>query len=149
MNPRKSTNLDSPPPTADAPAVSEDYFESNKTAGALARDSEREIVSRGDQPLDLRTVPSERWDACLHQELALPPRLLDGFDPGPIPNDLVPALEEAVEKFHGITPPYYAAMSVTLQRTGRAWKYVPEAAPLLTGFTFGREDGDASFRKDT
>ena len=116
-----------------------DHFESNKTAAALARESERELAANPILPVDLRTIPREQWDSCLDHELVLPPRLLDGFDPGPLPRESVGALEEAVEKFHGITAPYYARISFDLVETGRAWKYVAEAAPYLTGFTLEKE----------
>jgi hypothetical protein len=51
----------------------------------------------------------------------------------------VHALEEAVEQFHGITSPWHVTTTGRLQRIGRGWQFIPEAALFLTGFLLGKD----------
>ncbi|MEA3210964.1 MAG: hypothetical protein QOE70_4021 [Chthoniobacter sp.] len=120
---------------------------SNRTIAAHARDSERFVIAKRVTPIDLRSLPRDRWDEFIDFHLTLPPRLLDGFDPGPLPADSIEALEDAVARFHGITEPYFVAIDTQLEKTGRAWRYEPDAAAFLTGFRLDR-DGDSSLHKD-
>lgn len=125
----------------------QDMFESNRSASAMLRDGEAESARRASPLLDLRTIPREQWDKHLNSELVLPPGiarflagdLTDTPPAFPLTTQQVHAMEEAVERFHGIAAPYYAAMSIRLQQTGRAWAYVPEIAPFVSGFCFGKE----------
>jgi hypothetical protein len=113
----------------------------NKTNAALLRESELEIVQRAEPPVDLRTVPPEQWDNYLQHDVVIPPEL-HGFLPdgdfGLLEEYEINAVEEATENFHGVKPPYYIYMSLTLQQTGRPWAYVPEAGQYLTGLTLGK-----------
>lgn len=126
----------------------QDILESNRTVSALARDAEREAVRRAIPPVDLRTVPRDQWEPLLGRDLALPDavarflagELTDVPITVPLPREQIHAMEEAVEKFHGITAPYHAAMSLAVQRTGRAWRHEPELARTATGFLLGRDD---------
>jgi hypothetical protein len=73
---------------------------SNKSFAAHARDAERSLVEKPPgMPLDLRTLPVAQWDEYLHFYLRLPPRLLDGFDPGPIPAETVADMDGAPTPF--------------------------------------------------
>lgn len=130
-----------------AQKAASDMFESNRSGDALLRESEADMAKRAIPLLDLRTVPREKWDAFLSRQLAVPPaiasflacELTDG-PPFPLTTEQVHAAEEAVEKFHGITEPYYAAMIPHLGHTGKAWCYVPELAPYVSGFSFGKDE---------
>jgi hypothetical protein len=132
-----------------------DMFESNKNAAALLRDSEADLARRRIPLLDLRTVPREQWDSHLSRELLMPPgvarylagELTDTPPAFPLTTEQVHAMEEAVEQFHGITEPYYAAMNLGLSHSGRAWSYVPEAAPYLSGFHFDKEEDLKDFTR--
>ena len=122
-----------------------DYFESNKTAAALLRDSETAYVHNdGPPPVDLRALPRENWGTVLQRHVTLPEGVrafLDGHDGSPLASSVVHALEETVESYHGVTAPWCILSSPAIQSSGRAWRYVPEAAPYLTGFVLMKEDG--------
>ena len=129
-------------PDADNPLLS------NRSFASHARDLERELAAHPVPPVDLRTISRAEWGRWVNFHLTLPPRLLDGFDPGPIPRDSVAPLEDAVARFHGVTEPYNVQMCPVLESTGRAWKHVPEAGASLTGFFLdGPETFPASLRK--
>lgn len=118
---------------------SSDYFENNRTTAALTRDAETEIVSHGPRPVNLRTIPRERWDEYLSFHLTVPPAVLTTLDGEPIPPGQLDAYEDAVAHWHGITAPYYVSTSFALRSLGRPWRYVPEAAEFLTGFTLCKD----------
>ncbi|MEA3212445.1 MAG: hypothetical protein QOE70_5502 [Chthoniobacter sp.] len=119
---------------------SSDYFETNKSGAALARESEEEIVREGGPgPVDLREIPRERWDEFIHYQVTLPPSVAAMLDGEPIPGDQVDAFELAVEAFHSVASPYYIAMCPILQTRGRPWAYVPAVAPYVTGFRLLKE----------
>lgn len=118
-----------------------DLLETNKTAGALLRDAELELVKRKEPPVDLRTIPLEQWDNYIGRDVVLPAIIkewLDARPPAAIDETFVQQAEEFTEQHHDVKTPYYLTMSLTLQQTGRAWAYVPEAAPYLTGLTLQR-----------
>jgi hypothetical protein len=122
----------------------------NKSAAALLRDSELDIARRKQPPVDLRTVPLEQWDNYLEHDVVMPSELRHFLDLREYENihatkefvsldeKAVHGFEEWTEKFHGVKPPYHIYMSITLQQTGRPWKYVPEAGAYLTGFILGK-----------
>ncbi|MEA3207849.1 MAG: hypothetical protein QOE70_906 [Chthoniobacter sp.] len=115
-------------------------LESNKTAAAQLRDGEIErLRAGGPAPIDLRSVPSEQWEQLLLHHVTVPPEIGASIDAQPIPPELVPSYEEAMERYHGVTPPYFLTMTPTLRRIGRAWAFVPELAPLVSGFILERE----------
>jgi len=112
----------------------------NKTAGALLRDSELDVVATGLRPVDLRTI--EQWDNYIGRDVTLPPIIKDWLaqrPPVPIDEIFVHQAEDFTTWFHGVKPPYYITMSITLQQTGRPWAYVPEAGQYLTGLTLGKQ----------
>jgi hypothetical protein len=121
----------------------DNYLLSNKTAAAELRDAERDLVAHaGPAPVNLRSVPRERWTEYEDWQLTLPDgvqKFLDGHDGTPLTRELVHSLEEAVENHHGITAPWHVSMTLALQ-AGRAWTYLPEAAPYLTGFVLGKDE---------
>lgn len=115
----------------------------NKNAGALLRDSELDVVKHAEPPIDLRTVPLEQWDNYIGRDVSLSPFIASCIKPGlhhgaHYKKKAVETLEEMVEHHHGVKPPYYIAMSITMQQTGRPWAYVPEAGQYLTGLTLGK-----------
>jgi hypothetical protein len=118
----------------------ENIFEDNRTVAAQLRDEELAIVAEKIRPIDLRTIPREQWDKYLDFQLTVPEHLLDAVEGGPLDADTLRALDEAVERFHGITAPYYVTTTASLQHQGRGWSYVPEAAEFLTGFVLDKED---------
>ena len=119
-------------------------LETNQTNAALLRDTEREIAQRAEPPVDLRSVPREQWDRFLDWDVTLPAivkvflerkeRLSESFTRAE-----VHAIEEATELHHAIEEPYHVTMSPTLQTTGRAWAYVWETEPYLTGLVLGKK----------
>jgi len=116
-------------------------FLSNRTSSAELHDCEVYLVAHPIPLLDLRTVPREEWDAYLDRHLLMPPAIASFFadsPPLPLPTEQADAIAQAVEDFHGITAPYYADMSTRLQTEGRAWGFVPEVAPYVSGFYFGK-----------
>jgi hypothetical protein len=114
----------------------------NKTAAAHLRDDELAIVADQIRPIDLRSIPRERWHEFVNFHLTLPEHLLDAIGGGPVDPKLVPALEEAVERFHGITAPYFVIATFAIQDFGRGWCFVPEAAEFMTGFLLDKEDDE-------
>jgi hypothetical protein len=112
----------------------------NKSAAAHLRDEELAFVAEKIRPIDLRAVPRERWDEYVNFHLALPDHLLDAIEGGPVDPELLPTLEQAVEKHHGITAPYHVTTTFTLRDFGRGWHFVPEAAEFMTGFLLDKED---------
>jgi hypothetical protein len=114
--------------------------DNNKTTAAHLRDDELAIVADKIRPIDLRSIPRERWDEFVNFHLTLPEHLLDAIGGGPVDPKLVPALEEAVERFHGITAPYFVIATFEIQQLGRSWRFVPEAAEFMTGFLLDKED---------
>jgi hypothetical protein len=114
---------------------------SNRSAAAMARDAELEIAKAKISPVDLRTMPLSVWDNYIDYDVVIPEELqhmLDGCST-PLDKEVVHAMEIAMERLHNVKPPYYIAMSLTLQQTGRPWRYVPDASLYLTGFTLGKE----------
>jgi hypothetical protein len=112
----------------------------NKTNAALLRDSEQEIVRAKIRPINLRKVPLEKWDRYLEHDVTLPRKLQNWFDEDaafefPLSKKQIHEIEEDIEKYHGVQPPYYIGMSLTLQLTGRPWAYVEGAGKCLTGLT--------------
>jgi hypothetical protein len=116
-------------------------LETNRTAAAELRESEAELVRRPIPLLDLRTVPRERWDSMLDRELVVPPTIASLLPDVeyPISGEQADAFADGIAMFYGIAPPYYVEMSIRFQQTGRAWAYVPEAAPYVSGFYFSKE----------
>jgi hypothetical protein len=122
-----------------------DVLLSNKSAAALLRDAELELIKRAEKPVDLRTVPLKQWDSCVDRDIIIPDDMQellipDELLPRPFNEKIIHALERGVEKFHHVKPPYHIRMSITLQQTGRPWAYVPEAGQYLTGFILGKDD---------
>src|SRR6266478_5701486 len=115
-------------------ALAAEFFETNKSAAAQVRDAEQETVDEGGpHPVDLRSIPREKWDEFVNYQLVIPPDVAKSIEgEAPYDRQTVAAIEQAVEKWHGITPPFFAVMDVGMQQLGRGWKYVPEAAPYLT-----------------
>ena len=130
----------------EAQKAASDSFETNRSTSALLRDSEANLAKRAVPLIDLRTVPREQWDRLLDRHLVVPPtiasllagELMDG--PPVLDVSRFHAIEEAVEKFYGITEPYYVTMDSNLITTGKAWTYVPEVAPYVSGFIFGKDE---------
>ncbi len=119
--------------------IAEDLL-TNKSAAALLRDSELDISRRKQPPVDLKTVPLEQWDNYLEHDVTLPEpiaHLLKSMPVAPNPT-IVHQIEQTVEEFHNVKPPYHIYMSITLQQTRRPWKYVPEAGAYLTGLILGK-----------
>lgn len=112
---------------------------SNKSFAAHARDSERS-AAQGPGPVDLRIIDCSAWDIFENQQLIIPEGVrsfLRGHDGTPLPPETVQSLEEAVEKFHGITPPWSVTMEIHTQQTGRAAMF-PEHGYEPTGFVLDR-----------
>lgn len=119
------------------------FLSSNLTGAALVREHEERLAVKKPSLVDLRIIPRERWPEYYGRDLSLPPdiqKYLDGREPVPMSKDEVHALEIAVERYHGITEPFYASVSPSLQADGRAWSYVPDAAPYISGFEFNNNE---------
>lgn len=116
----------------------------NKSAAALLRDSELNVVATGLRPVDLRTIPLEQWDNHIGRDVTLPAIIKDWLTQRPsVPIDecFVHQAEDFTASFyHGVKPPYYIWMSITLQQTGRPWAYVPEAGAFMTGMVLGKDE---------
>jgi hypothetical protein len=112
----------------------------NKKNSALLRDTELEIARRGEAPVPLHSIAKDHWDRYLDRDVTLPPNVAHYLHgrATPLSKEEVQSIEIATEKFHGVTKPYYVAMSLTLQKKGRAWGYIPEADEFLTGLTLGK-----------
>jgi hypothetical protein len=110
---------------------------SNRSPAALGRDAERDIVARGDKPIELRLIDPSAWDQFVDHDVTIPP-LTRAARPGGFTTEEIHALEQAVQEYHGIKPPYHISMSVIMQQTGRPWQWIPEAGEFLTGFTLGK-----------
>ena len=117
-----------------------DVIERDLTHGTYeaCRQVERKIVEVALAPVDLREIPREQWDHYIHRDVVLPPSV-PLVSSVPFTKAKVRAIEEEVERYHGITPPYFIHMSLTLQQTGRPWYFIPEAGKFLTGLTLGKE----------
>ena len=116
---------------------------SNLTAAALLKEHEERLAAEKHALVDLRSVPRERWPEFYGRDVTLPvdiKKYLSGRQPGPMTNDEVQALEIAVERFHSVTEPYYVSMTPHMQTDGRAWCYVPDAAPYMSGFRFNNTE---------
>lgn len=75
-----------------------------------------ENLSLEPRPVDLRTVPQEQWADYVGFELVLPPeveRWIDGATS--YSKEEIDAIEAALEKYHGLTPPFGAYLSVPLK----------------------------------
>jgi hypothetical protein len=124
----------------------------NKSAGALLRESELELVNRAEKPLNLKTLITSRLENYIGRDVTIPDEVAEYVKTwGPVKEgedrtQIIHALEETVEKFHGVKPPFYIYMSITLQQTGRPWAYVPEAGKLMTGFVLGKINPDGGLR---
>jgi hypothetical protein len=118
-----------------------DLFFSNKSTAALARDAEAECAKHGPAPVNLRAIQRGDWDNWLNCDVTLPPavqKYLAAHPKGqPLTSDEVQNLECVVEQWHGISPPFYVTMTLTLQTIGRPWQYVE--TQNLTGFTLGKD----------
>lgn len=121
---------------------------SNRSGDALLRDAEQGIADTHPAIVPLCDIPVSEWDRCVGHDVTLPPELEKFFSvrlrfyegrPEPLMEQEIHRMEEQVEKFHNVKPPYYIAMSLTLQRTGRPWLYVADAGLYLTGLTLGKE----------
>jgi hypothetical protein len=125
----------------EAQKAAQDMLESNRTLSAMVRDDEAELVRLPIPLLDLQTVPREQWDAMLDRDLMVPPAISSLLSDAtyPLSGEQADAFATGIETFYGITPPYYVHVSIRLQQTGRAWAFVPEAAPYLSGFSFNKE----------
>jgi hypothetical protein len=131
----------------EAAKTARDMFESNRSAAAMLRDSEAGIARRAVSLLDLRTVPREEWDRHLNRDLLVPEgitrylagELTDKPPAFPLTGEETDGMGATVERFHGITAPYFVNVSLSIQHDGRAWAYVPEAAPYLSGFYLDKE----------
>ena len=116
---------------------------SNLTGAALWKEHEERLALDKPPLVDLRTIPREQWLEYFGRDVMPSPEIqkyLDGREPGPLSQDEVQMLEIAMEKFHGITEPFYITMGIDLQTTGRTWTFIPEAAPYMSGFEFQIED---------
>jgi hypothetical protein len=121
-----------------------DYLESNRSAAALWREYEQKLVTERTPLVDLRLIPRDRWPEFFGRDVTLPPevqRYLDGRELVPMTKEEIDGLEDAVARYHGVEAPYYVDMSIThWERFGHAWRYVPEAAPYMSGFEFNSAD---------
>jgi hypothetical protein len=107
----------------------------------MVRDDELEAVNKAEAPANLREVPIDQWDRYVQSDVTLPPDVvnyLDGREPRPLSEPEIDDLEDQIAKFHNVQPPYCIVCSLEFQRTGRAWLYVPEVAPYVTGFYLDR-----------
>ena len=107
----------------------------------MVRDDELEAVNKAEAPVNLREVPMDQWDRYVQRDVTLPPDVanyLDGRELRPLTKSEIDGLENQIAKFHNVQPPYCIVCSLELQRTGRAWLYVPEVAPYVTGFYLDR-----------
>ena len=107
----------------------------------MVRDDELEAVNEAKAPANLREVPIDQWDRYVQRDVTLPPDVanyLDGRELRPLTKSEIDGLENQISKFHNVQPPYCIVCSLELQRTGRAWLYVPEVAPYVTGFYLDR-----------
>jgi hypothetical protein len=116
----------------------------NKTNAALLRDSEQQIVRAKIRPINLRKVPVEKWDRYLEHDVTLPRKLQNWLDEDaafefPLSKKQIHEIEEDIEKYHGVRPPFYIYMSLTLQQTGQPWVYVKKAGQYLTGLTLSKK----------
>lgn len=125
----------------EAEKAARDLLESNLSTSAMVRNDEMELVRRPIPLLDLRTVPREQWDGVLDRELVVPPTIASVLPDAdyPLSGEQADAFADGVAKFYGIETPYYVALSIQLQQTGKTWLYVPEAAPYVSGFYFSKE----------
>jgi hypothetical protein len=115
--------------------------QSNRHFSAMVRDDELEAVNKAEVPADLRGVPIDQWDRYVQRDVMLPPDVanyLDVRELRPLTKSEIDGLENQIAKFHNVQPPYCIVCSLELQRTGRAWLYVPEVAPYVTGFYLDR-----------
>jgi hypothetical protein len=115
--------------------------QSNRPFSAVVRDDELGAVNKAEAPADLRGVPIDQWDCYVQRDVTLPPDVanyLDGRELRPLTKSEIDRLENQIAKFHNVQPPYCIVCSLELQRTGRAWLYVPEVAPYVTGFYLDR-----------
>ena len=114
---------------------------SNRSPAAMARDAEADVAAHGPGPVDLRSIPKDQWDRFIDFDVTLPPAVqtyLADYPVGqPLTTEEVQNMEIAVEQWHGVSEPYYIAMSLTLQQSGKPWAYVQ--SDKFTGFTFGKE----------
>lgn len=124
----------------------------NKTPAALLLESEQELVAAKLPPVELRTVPRAEWDSYINRDVTLPPSvfgfLLERNDGQPLTRTEVETIETNTEVFHGVSEPYHISMSLTMQRTGRAWTYLMEAGEYLTGLTLGKDEPEAAKSAD-
>jgi hypothetical protein len=114
---------------------------SNRTFAAMTRDDELAAARRAEAPIDLRNVPVEDWKKYVQRDVLLPStvaKYLRGRQLLPLSKSEIDGLEDQVDRFHHVQAPYSIVCSLELQRTGRAWLYVPEVAPYVTGFYLDR-----------
>jgi hypothetical protein len=112
---------------------------SNLSAAALWREHEERLAVEKTPLVDLRSIPREQWPEYYGRHVTIPAdiqKYLDGREPGPMTKEEVQNMEIAVERYHGVTEPCYVSMGPNLQTEGKAWSYVAEAAPYLSGFEF-------------
>lgn len=116
---------------------------SNRSLSAMVRDDELAAANAAVAPVDLRAIPHERWNEYRERDVTLPPAVLsylNGSENRRLTEDETNGLIDQVSAFHGVKSPWYIVASPTLRRTGRAWSYVPELAPFVTGFFLEKED---------
>jgi hypothetical protein len=115
---------------------------SNRGFTALAHETERIMIERARPPVDLRKLPRDQWDELCRRDVTLSDairKFTDGHD-GAYTETEVQSLTDALETYHGVREPFYIAMRVPMQQTGRAWIFEEAAAPFLTGFVLEKEE---------
>lgn len=120
------------------------FFKTNQTPSAFVRADEEALVANdGPGPVELRIVARQRWDSLLNKHVTVPDAVRNYIarhpEGEPFTTEEVQDLEIAVEKYHGITEPFYVHMDIHLQQTGRTWMFVPEAVRFQSGFVLGKE----------
>jgi hypothetical protein len=116
---------------------------SNRSLSAMVRDDELAAANAAVPPTDLRAIPRDRWNEYRERDVTLPPAVLSylaGAENRRLTEAETNGLIDQVAAFHDVESPWYIAASPTLRRTGRAWSYVPEIAPFVTGFYLEKED---------
>lgn len=99
------------------------FLESNQSGAALLRDHERMVAFDKTMPVDLRLIHAGQWDEFLDRDVTIPAEVrafLAGHDGKPMETETVHALEMAVERFHGVQPPFHITTSPELQSSGVA-----------------------------
>lgn len=125
--------------------ASEILGKTNKSPEAIDRDLEAALLTAPNPPF-LGTMTEEEVDALQDTYLGriilnveIPEsvdKMLEVINESgnlPIPKAVITKMERLVAFHHGVAPDRIEA-SVLLIETGKEWKYLPEAARVLTGF---------------